>query len=173
MEDERHAKDCYYFADGERVRIEPDPDHVALQTESAELAKLPRGLQDKIKREGTELRRGFCLVSRTLLGNGLVDELEASGTAMPVYRDGRSLIVVLPEVRAEVSDDAQAKTVRLFLKSPSVEASSVKERGSRFSFRPSSHRGRDALDLANDLYEQVKPALAQARFIRITPRWEK
>ena len=45
---------------------------------------------------------------------------------------------MLPEVRAEVSDEKQAESVRSFVKCADVEPSSVEDRGSHISFSPAS-----------------------------------
>jgi hypothetical protein len=109
------------------------------------------------------------LVAQADLPSGLIEELDRGAAVHPVFRYERSQIVVLPEVRVEVHGEQQAR-LRAALESGRLAADIERDDGDRLVLRPRSGRGVDALALANSLQETVKPALAQARFVRVVPR---
>jgi hypothetical protein len=81
-----------------------------------------------------------------------------------------SLLVVLPEVRIEAADERQARKIRRALDGASVASEVVRDKGEQLVVRPRSHKGGDALELANLVAETVEPPMAQARFLRVVPR---
>ena len=158
-----------YGDDGEQIELRP-ADKIAVDLEAAGTADLPAGVIADLRRQSDPLRGSVVLLRSDDLAAAVVDALESVGALHPVYtsEDG-ALLVVLPEVRVEVEDEAQAAKLRKHLdKTGSVEV--VRDTGELLVLRPTSHRGDDALELANDITEFVDPPLAQARFLRVVPR---
>src|SRR5690242_3209349 len=100
--------DDYYYSDGKKIPLEPDPEHVALSAPRASAT-------------GTSTRRGKTL-GRALVGDvRLVPASEVpigakqAGGDMPVFKAGGQTVVVLPEVRVELAS-GQRKALDRVLK---------------------------------------------------------
>jgi hypothetical protein len=160
----------YYDVDGSRVRLEP-ADDVAVDLRAAEAAGLSGDLLREVQRKSRELRGGIVLLHGGDLPDAVTGELDEAGALQPVFRaaDG-SLLVVLPEVRIEAADERQARKIRRALDGASVASEVVRDKGEQLVVRPRSHKGGDALELANLVAETVEPPMAQARFLRVVPR---
>lgn len=162
-------EDAYYFAGGERIALRADPEHVGVDLERA--GSLRRTRQKQLRKTGQVLRGEVVLLEAGDIEPDELEALEAEGALLPAYRADDATIVVLPEVRVELKDAREAHRVRRKLeKAGLVDPKSVEERGGRLSFAPDSGRAEDALRLANDLYEDLKPSASQARFLRVVPR---
>ena len=118
---------------------------------------------------GRELTKALRLVDGTDLPEPLRHTLDAAGALQPVYGtadDAR--VVVLPEVRVEASDPETRKGLRDLVKDSDAEMTESKP--GRFVISVPSGRGDDALTLANRVVEELRPEVAQARFIHVVPR---
>jgi hypothetical protein len=156
--------DDYYFASGKRVPLHPDPNHLGVDLDRA---KLPKTRRLALERAGRKLRDGVLLLSSDALAPDERAALAQAGALLPTYRAEDATIVVLPEVRVELRDADQAADLRDRLARAGVDPGSVTERGARVSFAPASGRAEDALRIANEIYEELAPAVSQARFLRV------
>jgi hypothetical protein len=162
--------DAYYYdLDGSRIPLRA-AGMVAVDLRVAARTDVGENTLGTVRREGTELRAGIVMVDEHTLDAPTTQALDAAGALHPVYRAGDdALVVVLPEVRIEADDDAQAARVRgLVAAEPASEI--VGETGHRLIARPGSGRGLDALRLANRVTETIRPKVAQARLLRVLPR---
>lgn len=162
-----HDPQTYYFADGKRVPLEVDREHVAVDLRHAAAQRLSAARRSSLTKGGVTLRRGLVLVDTDDLARSEREILDSAGALLPAFKSSGALVVVLPEVRAEGRDRAQLARIHEFLSCHDVDPASVKERGSRVSFAPRSGRALDALQLANQLYDEIAPAASQTRFLRV------
>jgi hypothetical protein len=88
----------------------------------------------------------------------------------PVYRSQGAIVVALPEVRVEESRKAHWAKLDQWLAEHGDDVTVVSRDDDRVVLKPVSGSGVDALTIANDLAKEVGPEMAQARFIRVTPR---
>ncbi|HXG87024.1 MAG TPA: hypothetical protein VNJ02_01715 [Vicinamibacterales bacterium] len=160
----------YYYAAGEKVEIDTDGDHVAVDEKVARLA----GLDPEVRLAvGSELRQGagVLLARRSALGKGTLAKLEKAGALQPVYKRERSVMAAMPEVRVEFDDARQRRAVLdVLADGQAIEHVIVEDRADRMIIRPSSGQGGDALELANAIYERARPASSSVRFIQFVPK---
>jgi hypothetical protein len=156
----------YYWAGGRRVALEDDS-RIAVDIAGAERAQLWDGELATAAASGSPVTSGVVLVPGGDLSPALREGLESSGAAHPVYRSADQTVVVLPEVRVETSADTTVADMRSAV--AGWDAAVDQSSSGRFVLTPASHRGADALALANHVTESIGPAAAQARFLRITP----
>lgn len=163
-------RDAFYYADGSAVRLAPT-ELTAIDLDAARRGDVPRSLVEGLGVQGRELRGSLTMVEREALTPELERRLRASGALRPVYRaeDG-ALIVVLPEVRVETIDADEATRVRRLVEAAPVRARIVERRPRHLSIQLDGAEGTETLDLANRIQEEIHPALAQARFVRVVPR---
>jgi hypothetical protein len=161
--------DAYYYdADGSQVRLHAS-DAFAVDWGAAEKASVPAGDLAALREHGTELRGDVAMVPASAVPTPVEEALDAAGALHPVFRsDDGALVVVLPEVRVEAADAAQAAKVREVV--DSTDSEMVRDTGEQLVVRPTSQRGADALTLANRIEEEVHPLMTQARFLRVVPR---
>ena len=115
--------------------------------------------------------RGAILVERRRFREGEEAALDEAGALLPTYAADDTIMVALPEVRAE---GAALSQLQAFVDAErDIDPKSVKVRGERVSFAPRSKRGADALKIANKLQQKVKGASATPRFVRVVPRGGK
>jgi hypothetical protein len=160
--------DEFYYADGIRVELKRAPELLAV-----DVGRLHPGLARMVetiaRNAGAAERRGVVVLELRSLPSRVRDQLESQRNAMlPVFQDGDSLVVVLPEVRVEEERAATKKRMLDWLKSRKDLEYDV-QRG-RIVIHPLSLDGRDALHLANEIHEELDPELSQARFMRIVRR---
>lgn len=160
---------AYYYADDTGTKVELElADAVGVDLESAAEAGVPRGRLKRLEQGGRSLRGAVVMLPRAEVADDTAAELDMAGALRPVYRAEGADIVVLPEVRVETDTAKQAREVQDWMSKEGAEMIDASE--TRVTFKPASGRGEDALELANRCNEQVKPALAQARFLRVVPR---
>jgi ferric-dicitrate binding protein FerR (iron transport regulator) len=156
----------YYWAGGRRIALEDDS-RIAVDIAGAERAELWDGELAAAAAAGAPVSSGVVLVPGAELSPVLRAELDSSGAAHPVYRSDDQTVIVLPEVRVETSPNTTVADMRSAVAGWDVVVD--QPASGRFVLTPASHRGADALALANHVTESVGPAAAQARFLRITP----
>jgi hypothetical protein len=159
----------YYYADGKRVALEPDPDHVAIDLRLAASRPLHLSVEKLKPRMSVLPGGGVAVVPRALVPKQILAELESIGALQPVYRASGARIVTYPEVRVEVESGRREAVVSAIQESGIPTEVGSEEHG-KMVLRPKSGRGVDALSLANFIYERAHPPMAQARFMRIVPR---
>ena len=158
----------YYDADGSQVPLRA-ADKVAVDWGAAANAQIAPNELAALKEHGTELRGDVAMLPSAALTHPVAEALDKAGALHPVFKsDDGGLVVVLPEVRIEAANEAQAAKVREYIDSTDSEL--VRESGDQLVVRPTSHRGADALTLANRIAEEMNPPMTQARLLRVVPR---
>ena len=160
----------FFYASGQRIPLTRDPERSAFFSEDLEHLELGEDTDRRIADATQTLVRGVVMFYYPELGSECVTDLEKRLTPQPVYRHRDALVVVLPEVRVEEAREGRAEEVEAWLEAHSEQVEVIDRRSDRWALRPASGRGEDALTVANQLFEELKPELAQARFIRIVPR---
>ena len=157
----------HFYAGGERHELEPAEEWLGIDTRVAAEA----GLSDAIAAlpAGSKLPSGIILVHRAEYPGELLARIEAAGAALPAFRSGRAVVVLMPEVRVEFDSDQHADALRA-LRESEVSAEITDDSPNRLALRPRSGKGEDALDLANYIYEQVRPAASSVRMLQVVPK---
>ena len=75
----------------------------------------------------------------------------------------------MPEVRVEFESGQHAAALRALGESK-VPAEITNDAPDRLALRPRSGKGEDALDLANYIYEHIRPAASSVRMLQIVPK---
>lgn len=159
---------AYYYASGQRVEIEPDAEHVAVDMN---LAAKTLGEQVAAKVGAANKSGGVILAERSALDNETLTRLRDANALQPVYRRNRVLIVALPEVRIEVDNPKQRQAVIDALAKGSMPRHTITDdTEERIVVKPVSGNGDDALRIANEIYERARPASASVRFIQFVPK---
>ncbi len=157
----------YYYAGGRKIELEADDEHVAVDRVVAEAAGLTGsaigvGLPD--------LRSGVVLSEKSSLGDNLLDSLHGAGALRPVFRHNQAVLVALPEVRVEYDDLTQRNAVKKLLASDFHDAAISEETDDRMILTPRSGDARDALKMANKIFENAHPAASSVRFVQFIPK---
>jgi virulence-associated protein VagC len=159
---------CYYYSNGHRVPLERDVTRVAVNTSTGPFVSEVR----KVIGNAIPLPGGWVFIKRSRIPAGLMNRLTESGGVQPVFVEGKSTVVALPEVRVVVTKSSRRSVLNALEHSP-VAASITEDSLDKLVVRPTSGSGDDALRLANHLAEsKPTPRVAQARFLRISPRPE-
>jgi hypothetical protein len=160
---------AYYWAQGKKVSLQQATE-IAVDVPAAQRAGLWEGeLSATADRSGARLSADLALLPAAEVPEPLRDRLESAGAVQPVFRHDDALLVVLPEVRVETEDPGTAAALRSAVDTWTSKVDMEQPTPGRYVLRPASHRGEDALDLANFVSETVKPEAAQARFVRVVP----
>lgn len=160
----------YYYANGRRVPIEKDATQVAVDLRRADAAGLKNVLEGI---RGPQLPGGVVLASREALDDEGLERLREAGALRPVYRHDRAVMVAFPEIRVEIDDEQQRQAVLASI-DRSPHPVEISEHGEDcLLLRPTSGSGDDALDVANFVFEQARPAAASIRFVQFVPRPER
>lgn len=168
MTAKKRTSSSYYYADGKRVRLEVDRDHIAIDLPSA--TSIGQSVMGPLRSSMSMLPGGtLAMVARAVLPKGALQALESIGALRPVYRAAGARIVAYPEIRVDVSRAAR-DDVMSAIEQSGIPADMETTEGGEMTVRPKSGRGADALSLANCIHERARPASAQVRFVRIVPR---
>jgi hypothetical protein len=163
-------KGTYYWAQGKKISLE-QAEHVCVDVAGAKKAGLWEGkLASAAAKSGTEISPDLMVLPSDALPDQLIDELEEAGAVQPVYRHEDTFLVVLPEVRVETEDPGKAAALKSAVERWESKVTMEQQKPGRYVLRPASHRGKEALDLANYVSETVKPEASQARFVRMVPK---
>ncbi len=167
------GRSAYYVAGGERITLAPT-DEVAVDVTRAEQSDLAPQRLASLRRDGRTVNDGLFLIGNGQLEASERASLEQTSALQPVYEAGGARIIVLPEVRVEISEPQHERELERRVAedagSEGGAAQLVEQRPGRYVITMERGTGDDALSLANDLAESLHPDLAQARFIRITDR---
>ncbi len=153
---------AYYYAGGEKIELTPADDLFAV--ESGDTGTVAGASRET----GRALTGNLRLVTKD--ERPKVKGLVGSKLKYPVFRAEGAIVVVLPEVRVEESRKGQRAKLDKWLAKHSDDVTVVSRDDDRLVLSPASGSGADALKMANDLAEEIGPEMAQARFIRVTPR---
>lgn len=149
----------YYYAGGKRIDLTAADDLVALDPETTGDTT-----------PGRPLTEGLRLVDRKDLGDAHRRVADEQAAKYPVFRAQGAILVALPVVRVEESRQDKREQLQSWLNQHGNDVEIVSQDDDRVVLKPVSGSGEDALTLANALAEQVAPEMAQAQFIRVTPR---
>lgn len=157
----------YYYAGGRKIELEADDEHVAVDRAVAEAAGLTGsaiggGLPD--------LRSGVVLSEKSSLSDKVLDALHGAGALRPVFRHDQAVLVALPEVRVEYDDLTQRNAVKKLVASDFHDAAITEETEDRLILKPRSGDARDALKMANEIFEHAHPAASSVRFVQFIPK---
>jgi hypothetical protein len=165
--------DAYYYAGGRRVELTPADDLLAIDERRLSEGAVPDALWDEPMKSRRPLTGGISLVDVADLGGNaaeLTKTLKQARALQPVYRADGAILVALPEVRVEESRPAEQRRLEEWLEAHAGSATVESRQEGRVVLKPPSGYGGDAVALANHLAEEVKPEMAQPRFLRVTPR---
>lgn len=157
----------YYYAGGRKIELEVDDEHVAVDQAVAEAAGLTVGA---IGGGLPALRSGVLLSEKSSLGNDVLHALHGAGALRPVFRHDQAVLVALPEVRVEYDDLTQHNAVKKLLASDFHDAAISEETDDRLILKPRSGDARDALKMANEIFEHAHPAASSVRFVQFIPK---
>ena len=166
----KSGKFDYYYANGKKVPLMLADGMFAFDDDEIE-ARLPKAEHvEQIRTVSRRLRGRVALVNYSDVAETVSKELHEHNVAHPVFEAEGALIVPLPEVRIEESDESKLNQVGEWLRQHSDLAEIVSERVGRIVVKPVSNNPMDALEIANRVAEEVGPAMAQPRFIRCVQR---
>lgn len=160
---------AYYYAAGQKVNLEPDEEHVAVDQAAAKAA----GLEAKVAaslRAAVRAGAGVFVTSRSSLAPDTIQRLREAGALQPVYRRDKAVVVAMPEVRVEFDTPDQRGRVKSLLSPNASDISITEDTKDRLLLRPVSGHGEDALNLANRIQENAKPAAVSVRFVQFVPK---
>jgi hypothetical protein len=161
---------AYYYAGGRKIDLVRDDDHVAVDQKAAERA----GVDARSAVAGAGPARGgggVVLAEKAALDSKLLAALRKAGALQPVYKRERAIVVALPEVRIEFDHPRQRRAVKTWLsRADAPKHAIVEETDDWIVVRPLSGNGKDALAIANDVYEKAHPAAASVRFVQFVPK---
>jgi hypothetical protein len=160
----RHgANRLYYYSSGQKIPLQPDDRLVAL--DSSKIGELTEAVKTAVPLSGSLL-----LVDKRELTDPMVEKLQklaaTPGATYDVFTAKDAKLVVMPEVRVEVDTVAQDKRIKQLLRKR--QDIKIEEHDGQYNLTVSSSR--DALDLANEIWETARPAASHPRFLRITRR---
>ncbi len=162
-----------YDAGDTRVTL-TDSDFVAVDLDASR-GLLPEDVLAALGQRAESLRGSLVLAQSEDLSTESLEQLDRAGAAQPVLEsaDG-TLLTVLPEVRVELAAGDEESLLADHAKIRDVieelDAEVVRQDGTRLVIEPKSHRGRDALEIAQRLDEVLSGALIQPRFLRRVAR---
>jgi hypothetical protein len=155
---------AYYYAAGQKVDLEPDEEHVAVDQAAAKEA----GLDAKVSGTTVRAGAGILVTSRSSLTPDTIQRLQEAGALQPVYRRDKAVVVAMPEVRVEFDTPDQRGRVMSLLNASDVSV--TEDTTDRLVLRPVSGHGEDALNLANRIQEYANPAAVSVRFVQFVPK---
>ena len=157
------ASHLYYYSSGQKITLQPDDDLVAV--DSTKTGPWAEAVKDAVPLSGSLL-----LMDKHDLTGPMINNLQklasTPGATYDVFTVDDAKLVVMPEVRVEVDNAAQDKRMKQLLRGR--QDVTVEEHDGQYNLMVGSSS--DALDLANEIWETVKPAVSHPRFVRITRR---
>lgn len=159
------------------MTLRPDPEWVAVRSSdlgpefSAKVKSLLEGISQ-------DLGKGMKLVELSSIPSEFREAVLGSKASSPVFRDGETRIISLPEVRIEVPDADDAETLSIpvswqWLGEQEVPGEVISEGSGRLVVAPVSGYGPDAVALAGNVAKVYKGVTATPRLIRVVPRPQK
>src|SRR5258708_6940583 len=106
--------DCYYYSNGHRVQLERDATRVAVNTSTGPFV----GEVRKVIGNVTPLPGGVVIIKRSRIPADLMNRLTESGGVHPVFVEGTSTVVALPEVRVVVTKSSRRSVLNALEHSP-------------------------------------------------------
>jgi hypothetical protein len=160
--------DPYYYAQGRRIDLQDDLEHVAIDAAVVPKALVSRWMSGP--HAATRLPGGVLLLPLAALSAAEKRQLEQAGALRPVFRQQEVTLVPMPEVRVELDNKRQRQSVETLLEDCGDAVAVAQDDGDTLLLKPASGDPLDALRLANDLHEKAQPAAASIRFVQLVPR---
>ena len=157
----------YYYAGGKKIELHADDEHVSVDRAIAEAAGLA---SSSIDGGLPDLRSGVVLSEKSSLGHKVLDALHGARALRPVFRRDQAVLVALPEIRVEYDDLTQRNAVKKLLASDFHDAAITEETDDQMTLTPRSGDARDALKMANEIFELAHPAASSVRFVQFMPK---
>ncbi|MCC7052925.1 MAG: hypothetical protein IT355_06620 [Gemmatimonadaceae bacterium] len=157
----------YYYAGGTKHPLERVTDRVVLDARAAAHAGVTARVTEAAVH--SRLPGGLQVVSTAGMADGALAALRSAGALQPVFRSGKTLVILLPEVRVEL-EPGQQDAVLAAVRAADVASEVTESTDARVSLRPVSGLGEDALRLANFICETAHPAAATARMLTVMAR---
>ena len=161
--------DAYYYAGGRKIELEHDDEHVAVDQQAAKRAGLetPEATQGATRRPASDV----VLADRTAIGSKLLARLREAGALQPVYKRERAMLVPMPEARIEFDNPEQRHAVLNLLAELELPPHTIAEETDDWIVvRATSGDGKDAMTIANRIYERAHPAASSVRFLQFVPK---
>jgi hypothetical protein len=152
------SRATYYYAQGERIGLEPDSAHVAVQRPPA---SAPKRRAAPLPAAGRALGGDVWLHA--------AGEAPPTGQRLPVFRSGRTLVVALPEVRVEDEDPTALARALQWAQEAEGRAELLEARPGRLTLRAGPALDHDGVALARELVERCGVASASPRLLRVSP----
>jgi hypothetical protein len=144
----------FYFADGKKVALEPVEDLIAQS----------KAVDDQLPKSVTLIKKGKEAAAGT---RGTKD----ASLEYPVYSsDASGYIVALPEVRVQEESVEPSTKFANWLRKNKTRIVVIGQKRGQTIIRPVSGKGEDAIEIANEIYLAIKPAMSQPRFLRVIDR---
>lgn len=159
----------YYWAGGRKIPLAASG-QVLVDLAAVHDAGLSEADVQHIRNSGRRLTDSFSLLAADALPEELTRTERAPGVHPVFLATDGTLLAALPEVRVESQDPARLDQVRKMIDDEALPVTVKSEGKGRMVLEPKSHRGADALSLANKLSEGVRLDVAQARFLRVVQR---
>ncbi len=153
----------FYYASGQRVELELDHEHTALDLSQASAAQ-----RKALQPLGRAVSATVLLLNSQARAH--VHPASTPGALpLPVFKSGAALLVALPEVRVEDDDPAALARVVAWLCAEPGHGSVTDKRAGRLTLRagPALHFG--AVTLAREAVERCQVASASPRLLRVVP----
>lgn len=167
MEEHNSTTNKYYYAQGERIALQLDPQHCAIDLPKVTSASLKSDLEALCTAQAAVKHRGMLVCHRDDLAQSQLVELAEHEALQPVYRHGTTLLLFLPEVRLEEAKVDIHSDILDWLASTGSAETKLSRSGATAKVYPISGKGTDALELANQLQEKFSPQMVQARMVRL------
>lgn len=153
---------AYYYAGGQKIPLEPDDEHVAVDKAAA----------STVESAGTRIPvpGNIVILERSAVDASALTRLRRDGAVQTVYRRNQALVVPLPEVRIEFDKPSERKAVLEALAASPTPHTIAEDTEDRLVVAPDSGSGDDAIRLANEVYERARPAAASVRFAQVVPK---
>lgn len=166
--DGRVMSSSYYYAGGQKIPLEPVKDLVALRGSAATAVSSTMEKAASKSPRSMELMDGMSLVDVSDVPATDLQKFSTAGDAQPVYQAGSTMMIPLPEVCVEPANDSQKKSVNKLLKGLGDRARVETGKYGQITVHLTSGRGDDAVQLANEIHEQIDSGVASPRFMQVT-----
>lgn len=157
------ANNLYYYSSGQKIALQPDDQLIAV--DSTKTGPWAEAVKDAVPLSGSLLLMDKHDLTGPMIKN-LQKLVSTPGATYDVFTVDDATLVVMPEVRVEVENPAQDKRMKQLLSNR--QGIEVQEHDGQYNLTVNTSR--DALDLANEIWETAKPASSHPRFVRITRR---
>lgn len=158
----------FYYAEGKRVPLAEERRYRVLTEVALERLVVEEPDRRRVRERARSLPGGLLLVDLDQIPKPIADALASDASLSTVFRHGRELIHVLPEIAVASSDPSALAAARRLLEGAQAEVQG--KRDDEFVARLPAASGAEILELAGRVFDQAHPEMAQPRFLRVLPR---